>query len=383
MLFYRHQGRLFMVSTWLSRIVCIPAAGALIFSGCVNNLIDSGPPAPGSALFIVESDFQSGLLEWMPLDGGGIVSQGLSIHMDAGVAAYEGFVYVIERFGADNILKYDPSGSGPSGVLYQKHLGDNWNPQDIEFVSAAKAYVSNQDEPRITVFNPTTGAVVSHIDISAYTYMPDSNTSPHAGDLQLAGGDVYAILQRRNGFLPGAPTLLLRISTRLNAVIDTIPLRWKNGASMSYADGALYVSNPGSSLYTGDGGIEKVTLSTKTVTTVMDETALGGNPGQIVHKGGSRFYVVNYVGWKNVPVVEIDAAAGTVVASLPGVKDAYGGICYDAADSLLYVGERDSVESGIRVYRDTVQQGSPVKSARSLPPAALVVVRGSVHRGVR
>jgi DNA-binding beta-propeller fold protein YncE len=282
---------------------------------------------------------------------------------------------VIERYGADNILKFDPSKSDQSGVLYQKHLGDNWNPFDMEFVSETKAYVSNMNEPKITVFNPTSGEVVKNIDISMYTFRPDSNSSPYAGDMQLVDSDLYVLLQRRNGYNPGAPTLILKINTATDEIIDTISTYFQNGYAMAYYDGALYVANPGSSYSTGDGAVEKVVLSTKAVSTVIDETALGGNPNQIIHKSGSHFYIQNYISWKNEKVVELDAALGTIVATLPNVKDAYGGIYYDDATSRLYVGDRDSTEMGIRVFENNQQVGAPIKSTNSLPPLDMIVVR--------
>ncbi len=299
----------------------------------------------------------------------------LSVYSDAGIRAFGGYLYVIERFGADNIMKFDPSKSDQSGAIYQMHLGDNWNPQDMEFVSATKAYISNMNEPKITVYNPMNGKVIINIDISTYTFQPDSNTSPHASDLQLVGSDLYVMLQRRNGFKPGAPTLILKINTSTDDVTDTIALQFKNGYAMAYADGALYVSNPGSAYTAGDGGIEKVVLSTKTVSTVVDETALSRSPNQIVHKSDSRFYVTNYIGWKNVKVVELDVETGTIVSTLPNIKDAFGGIYYDDVDGKLYVGERDSVEMGVRVFKENVQVGAPIKSTNSLPPTGMVVVR--------
>ncbi len=364
-----------MVAQRIVGLACISVAGIVFFIGCARNPSNSGIVQEGPKLFIAQSDFYSGLLEWMSLADGAIISPGLSIFSDAAVSSFGGYVYIIERFGADNILKFDPSKNDQSGVIYQKHLGDNWNPQDIEFISSTTAYISNMEEPTIIVFDPLRGNVIGHIDISNYTFLPDSNTSPYAGDLQLVGDDLYVLLQRRNGFSPGASTLILKINTSSNEVVDTIPLRFKNGYGMAYHDGSLYISNPGSPYIIGDGGIERVALSTKAVSTVIDETALAGNPNQIVHKSGSHFYVINYIGWQNTGVVEIDAAAGLVVARLSEVHDAYGGIYYDEVDSLLYIGERDTVEMGVRIFHNNQQIGPPVKSSNSLPPSSLVVVR--------
>ncbi len=355
----------------------ISASVVIVFflCGCSENPVELETSSGAVKLFISESDYQSGLLEWSSTSENMVSPSNLSIYNDAGLASFGGYLYIIERFGADNIMKFDPSKNDQSGVVYQTHLGDNWNPQDIEFVNSTKAYISNNNEPKITIFNPLTGTVVSHIDISSYTFRPDSNYSPYANDLQLVGSDLYALLQRRNGFNPGASTLILKINTSTDAIVDTISLQYKNGYAMAYADGALYVSNPGSAFVSGDGAIEKVDLATNAISTVIDETALGGSPNQIIHKSGSRFYVSNYIGWKNVKVVEIDAASGTIISTLPGVKDAFGGIYYDTIDNKLYIGERDSVEMGIRVFKDNAQIGLTLKSTNSLPSTGMVVVR--------
>jgi hypothetical protein len=353
-------------------------AGAILFTGCFEDNNPTGPDnATGGKLFVVESDYQSGLVEWLTIEGSTLGTGNLSVYSDACVRTYGGYLYILERFGADNVIKFDPSKTDESGVLYQTHLGDNWNPQDIEFVSETKAYIANQNEPKITIFNPTAGTVTDNIDISAYTFNPDSNASPYANQMALSEGKLYVMLQRRDGWNPGAPTLIITINTSTDAIsaADTIACQYKNGFDMVCVDGVLYVTNPGSAFSTGDGGIEKIDLSTKTVTTIIDETALGGNPNQIVHKSGSRFYVQNYIGWKNVSVVEIDASSGAVVTTLPEITDAFGGICYDSESEKLYVGERDSIDVGIRVFEDNAQVAGPVKSSNSLPPAGMVIVR--------
>ncbi len=364
-----------MFSKRIAGLVCALAMVFISLTGCFDNPIVPDSSSGAAKLFVCESDFQSGLLEWMSTSETSMSSSNLSIYSDAGVRSFGGYLYVIEHYGADNILKFDPLKRDQSGVVYQTHLGDNWNPQDIEFLSATKAYISNMNQPNISIFNPSSGAVISHIDISAYTFRPDSNSSPYANDLQLVGSDLYVLLQRRNGYNPGAPSLILKINTVTNIVVDTISLQFKNGYGMAYADGALYVSNPGSSYSIGDGAIEKVDLSTNVVSTVIDETILGGNPNHIIHKSGSRFYITNYIEWKNTKVVEIDAATGTAVATLPGAKDAFGGIYYDDVEGKLYVGERDATEMGVRVYKDNVEVGSAIKSSNSLPPTGMVIVR--------
>jgi DNA-binding beta-propeller fold protein YncE len=327
----------------------------------------------------------------------------LSLWNDAVITSFNGSIYILERRGADNIIKIDAPSTGKelfiiesdfqSGQLeryridtdkfvpvtkehiaYQYHFGDNWNPQDIEFISSSRAYVVHADEPAITVFDPAAGAVVNRIDIAKYAFMPDSNSSPYASDLLLVGSDLYVLLQRRNGWNPGAPSLILKIDTANDSITDTIPLAFKNGFAMAHYDGVLYITNPGSPSANDDGAIEALTLATKEVRTVIEESTLGGNPNQIIHKNGTRFYVQNYVGWQDVRVIEIDVADGTIVATLGDIKDAFGGIVYESATDRLYVGERNGANMGIRVYENNQPTGTPIKSDESLPPIGMALI---------
>jgi hypothetical protein len=353
------------------------ACCALLGAGCSEESATGPDTIVGGRLVVVESDFQSGYLESVAVEGDTMGALGLELFKDATVRAYGGFAYVLEKFGADNVMKIDPAKAGVAAVVYQEQVGDNWNPSDIDFVSETKAYVSNQNEPKITIWNPTTGEATGHIDISPYTFNPDSNTSPYANQMVLVGTNLFVQLQCRDGWNTGAPTLVITIDTQTDSVVaaDTMRCQYGNGYDMVHVGGALYLSNPGSSFSTGDGAIERIDLSTKAVMTVITEENLGGSPNQIVHKDGTRFYVQVYVGWQDVKVVEIEATTGAIVATLPGITDAFGGICYDQPSGKLYVGERGTGVSGVLVFENNTLSAGPLSSDNSLPPASLVVVR--------
>jgi DNA-binding beta-propeller fold protein YncE len=296
------------------------------------------------------------------------------VYSDIVVRDFGGYLYILEKKGADNVIKFDPSGNDESGILYQAHLGDNWNSYDIDFVSETKAYIINQNEPKITVFDPSDGTVVKHIDISAYTFNPDSNVTPYANQATLCQGKLYVQLQRRNGISPGAPTMVLAVDTESDAVVDSMTCTYNNGYDMICVEGVLYVTNPGG-FEIGDGGIETIDLATGEAVTLIDENALGGNPNHIVHKEGSRFYVTNYVGWANVEVLEIDVATKMVVEKIPGVVDAFGGILYDDEDGRLYVGERGAGSVGVLVYEGNKLIAGPLTTDKTLPPSGMTIVR--------
>lgn len=325
----------------------------------------------GKKLFIVESDFQSGLVEWMNAEEKTISSISLSIYSDAKIFSYGSYLYILERYGADNILKIDPSG-GELKIVYQKHLGNLWNPYDIEFVNANKAYIANQNEPVITIFNPEDGNILGGINISQYTYMPDSNKSPYACAMTIADDYLYVLLQRRNSWLPGAPSLILKVSAIEDKIVDTIGLRFTNGYDIVHHNGMLYITNPGDIMSIGDGGIEAVKISTKEITTIIEEKDFGGNPNKIIHKKDDLFYVISYVGWGDVRVVELNVNNSTV-KEIEGIKNVYEGICYDKEEDILYVGERDSLDAGIKILKDNKIIDSKIKSNKSLPPVDILL----------
>lgn len=324
----------------------------------------------------------------------------LSIFNDSFIRSFEGSLYVIEKFGADNITKIstdaqpqlfigesdyssgvleryslvsDEFKSITSGnIIYQTHLGDNYNPSEIAFVNSTKAYICYLNHNAITIFNPTTGAATGSIDLPAW----GDTILTNAVDLELVGNTLYVLLQRLKGYDPGLQSLIVAINTSTDALsADTFQLQNKNAQCMAYYNGALYVTVMGS--YTiGDGAIEKVDLTTKMISTVIDETTLGGNPYQIIHTQGDFFYLQNLIIFGNEPVVKLNSLTGTIVDTLNGVVDAFGGICYDAVDSTLYVGERNTTAGfGIKAFKNGLKVGGTIRSSRSIQPYSLAVLR--------
>ena len=363
---------------WILYLVTI--AVCFFTGGCIldEDVSDGDENGALSArgLFIFESDFQSGMLECMDVDSANVSPMELPVFNDAVLRSYHGAVYVLERLGADNIMKIDPAKRGEDAVIYQRHLSNKCNPYDIAFLSDTKAYVANQNAPEILIVNPQNGSAEKSIGLETYIYMPENNTSPYANRMAVVGSVVYVTLQRRNGFNPGAPTLIIPIDSEKDSIMeeDTVRCTFSNNNDMVAVEGKLFCTNPGNAMENDDGGIEVVDCATGEVSTILTEEQLGGNPNQIIHKGGNRFYVQVYAGWTDVKVVEIDAAEKKIVETLPDIHDAFGGISYDASREQLYVGERDASGIGILVFRNNRKAGGPYRSPTSLPPSCLVLV---------
>ncbi|NLD91849.1 MAG: hypothetical protein GX639_04180 [Fibrobacter sp.] len=328
-------------------------------------------------VFFTQRLNQSGYFEWISIKKQAIENTGFPVFHDAMVKTYKKDVYIIERFGADNIIKYDPSKNGKNGLVNQMKTdsAEGSNPQDIAFLSDTKAFIANQNKPAITLFNPLTLTKTGTIDISKYTYMKDRNTSPHASSLEIDGNYLYVLLQRRDGYTYKIPSLILKINMLTNEIEDTVSTVYKNGNKIICNNGYLYVMNTGSySAAAGDAGIEAVKLSDKSVTTVITAEGLGGCPYNVQHKNGDIFYVTVYVTYHNVHVKEIDFSTGNIVAVVPDVNDAFGGICYDKKNNTLYVGECDSLNMGIKVFKNNILQGPVIKTSRTLIPSSIAII---------
>jgi hypothetical protein len=343
---------------------------------CVNNPVENEPSDEPKVFFTQRSD-ASGYFEWISINNHTINNTGFAVFKDAMVKTYKKDVYILERYGADNIIKYDPSKNGISGVINQMKIdsAEGSNPQDIAFLSDTKAFIANQNKPTITIFNPLTLSKTGSIDIAEYTYMKDRNISPHASSVEIDGNYLYVLLQRRDGYSYKIPSLVLKINALTNVIEDTIPTIYKNGNRIICSNGYLYVMNTGSySAAAGDAGIDAIKLSDNSVTNVITAEKLGGCPYNVQHKNGTIFYVTVYITYHNVVVKEIDFSDGKINLTLPDVNDAFGGICYDKKDNTLYVGECDSLNMGIKVFKNNIYQGTVIKTSRTLIPSSLAII---------
>jgi DNA-binding beta-propeller fold protein YncE len=138
-------------------------------------LLRAGDPGERRT-FLVASDYETAVLLTGRRDSFELAAQDVRIHHDSVLRQYQGMVYVLERYGADNIVKLDPGVE--VDIVYRVHLGDRWNPVDMEFSDAEKAYISLENHAAVLIFNPQTGEVTSRIDIS--NLEPPSSPPPPA-----------------------------------------------------------------------------------------------------------------------------------------------------------------------------------------------------------
>src|SRR5262249_30053180 len=110
-----------------------------------------------------------------------------------------GLIYVVNRFGADNIQILDPSNSFQQ--VREFSVGNGANPQDIMVVSPTKAFVSLLNAPYLLVCDPSTGTLTDSIPLARFA---NSDGIPDAARMWSygAGSRIFVALQRLQDFAP-------------------------------------------------------------------------------------------------------------------------------------------------------------------------------------
>jgi hypothetical protein len=269
-------------ASWLGRKpnLCAIAFGLALFSACGTN--DSSTPVPtfpagAPSAFIITGDFETGSFAVLPTqDPAEVVADLGPVHGDAVARGYQGQVYVINRFGADNIQKIDPALGWTT--TFQCSVGNGSNPHDIAFASPTKAYVTRYEETSIAIVNPSVGADcegfrIGEIDLTQFA---DADGIPEMDQMALVGDRLFVSLQlldRNRFFEPTGESILAVFDTNTDRPVDTRPetlavdpirLTWTNplgasrGLPLDPATGDIIVAQVGSFAIIGDGGVETI-----------------------------------------------------------------------------------------------------------------------------
>src|SRR5262249_4785458 len=273
------------------------------FLGCAARLSTAGPP--GAALAagadVVEPDFATG---WFGAVAGATRAPACdvaSVSSDARVRWYDGRVYVVNRFGADNIEVLDGS---TYGLIKQFSVGNGANPYDIAFASPTHAYVTRYESADLWIVNPTTGTHDGTISLAA---LADADGIPEMDHLMMVGPLLFVSLQRvdRNaGFQPTDSSLVAVVDTRTDQLVDCDPVHdGVQGILLPRVNPVtpFVFDEPRTRLYLGcvghygrvDGGIVRVDPAGLVADGVVaGEDSLGGDILDIAFRDDARAYAI-------------------------------------------------------------------------------------------
>ena len=352
-------------------------------------------PLPARAVatkgYILTTDYTSGTLSVVDLATRSITRDVAVVSGDPVARCYHGLIYVVNRYGYDNIQVIDPAQG--YATVRQFSVGNGTNPQDIAFASPTKAYVSRLGTPDLLIVDPSTGATLGVISLAAWA---DADGNPEAAHLAVVGDLLFVALGRLTNFIPADTGLVVVVDMRADTVYDADPLTpgtqvvrlqgLNPGTEFAVLPGADLQSD--THLYIGcsgrwgewDGGVEQIVVpaqdgppgAIRSTGFVISEASLAGDVLDVIADGGGHPYAIVSDAAGNTRLVSWDPGTGSLLATLY----APGG--YSLSDAALdgrgelYVCNSSFVAPGLLVYQagsDTCLAG-PL--ATGLPPIQIV-----------
>ena len=360
----------------------LPLVAAALIAGCSSTHTITGPFNFGDHVaYVVCTDFATGRLSLIDVATRQVATNVEPVHSDAGIRVYDGLIYVINRFGQDNIQVIDP-------VKYvtrnQYSTGNGSNPQDIAFASPEKAYISCYGSTDLLIVAPRTGKPLGTISLAAFA---DGDGLPEMAQMALVGPWLFVACQRLTSFAAVNPSVVAVIDTRTDRVVDLEPMvSGLQGITLTgrnpYTD---FVVVPGSQeLLIGcvgdygvaDGGIERIDpLTPQTLGYAITEAAIGGDVLDIAWAGSTHSYaIVNDASFSNL-LMSWNPATGAAIDTVFATAGFNLADCEVNALGELYVCDNRITAPGVRVYQtgaDTLLAG-PINTG--LPPSQIAFPR--------
>jgi DNA-binding beta-propeller fold protein YncE len=248
------------------------------------------------------------------------------VHSDAVARWYGGLLYVVNRFGGDNIQVIDPAQN--YATIRQFSVGNGSNPQDIVFVSPTKAYVSRYGSSDVLVVNPAAadGAPMTPISLAAFN---DQDGLPEMVRMIRVERYLFVACQRLDNFQPTNPSVVVVIDTQTDAVVDVdgaapgvqgIALALRNPVTAFAFDRAqsrLWLGCAGTFGVPGDGGVEAIDpFVFASLGPVITGAELGGDVNDIAWRSPAEAYALVAPDFSSNRLVSWDPATGQTTDTL-------------------------------------------------------------------
>ena len=337
--------------------------------------------AAESRVFVATTDFSSGALSTVELGPPrNAVNDRMAVCSDAALRYFFGQLYVVERFGCDDIRVVDPV---TCGLVRQFSVGNGANPNDIVVVSPTRAYVTRYDSADLWVVDPSTGAFVKAISLAAFA---DKDGLPEMNRAVYHDGRVFVSCQRLdrdNFYSPTDSSLVVVIDAATDQVIDADPVApGVQGILLPRTNPTTkFAATPSGDFLLGctgafgvnDGGVVRLDPRTFATSVEVTEAALGGDvnvlavpPGAI---GETRAFCVVSDASFNTNLVSYERSGPPAVTTVfPGAGFVLADIGVDDRDE-VWLCDRTASGPGMRVFDATTRAQLTVSPiGTGLPP---------------
>ena len=290
-------------------------------AGCSSSRSITGPIIIGDQVaYVLTSDFSTGGLSVIDLATHQVATNVASVHSDASLRVHGGLIYVVNRFGQDNIQVIDPNRR--YATRRQFSTGNGSNPQDIAFASQAKAYVSRYASADLLIVDPRSGIQLGTISLAAFA---DGDGIPEMDQMAIVGSILFVACQRLTNFSAANPSVVVVIDTRTDELVDRdfaipgvqgIALTGRNPLTDFAYDATaqqLLIGCVGAYGVT-DGGIERIDVAgMRSLGYAITEAALGGDVLDVAWNGREHSYAIVSDASFNTTLVGWNARSGAVV----------------------------------------------------------------------
>lgn len=323
---------------------------ALLLAACSDNSSSANEDnisensTPGN-LAVFGSDFSSGELYINS------PKQTFLFNQDSKVIAAGENVYVLERYGADNVIKLSKEKNAEKyEVSWQIALEDASNPSDIISIDNEKLWLSQEGADNILQLDANTGKVLEQINIQKFK--DKKGLSAGAIDLEIKNDTLFVLLQRYafdsemfSTYYPNTGLLAL-YDKNSGEFLDTLSLLSKNPTAMKISNDKLYIASlgPYNDSYGTDAdslrGIEIFDAKNSKTHFIISGKELGGGIYAFVTSETEPIAFASiYHSFGDVPLMQINLKEKTA-QEIEDVQDAEGGLAFDNVSETLYIGDR-------------------------------------------
>jgi len=336
---------------------------SLICAGLIAVIVACGSPQSAHAadrVYVTTSDYTTGSLSTIAIDNWSATNNVANLHSDAVVRFFEDRIYVVNRFGGDNIQVIDPANYSTD---IQFSVGAGSDPHDIVVLSPTRAYVTRYNETGLWIVNPLTGAHTGTIDFS---WLADADGLPEMDYMVQVGDRVFVTVQRidrDNYYTPVGDSYVAVIDATTDQIVDVDPVAAGTQAiALGHANpfseiqidpwgGRLYVSCVGF-FGLADGAVETIDpYAMQGSGAVISEATAGGDINDIEMVSADKAYAIVADANFDTKLIALNMGSGTVSGTLfaPG-----GYVLQDIELAPLgpfcLLADRTVVNPGIRVF---------------------------------
>lgn len=336
----------------------------LLLAACEEDPKSPLPPTTGTKgefAFVTTTDFETGSASVIWLDGAYTTKKDVvAIHSDAVARYFDGFIYVVNRSGSDNIQILNPADG--FATVQQFTVDNGADPHDIALVSETKAYVTRYNRTDLWIVDPSTGKQTGSISLSAFA---DGDGIPEMDHLLLIGDRLFVSVQRidRNtDWGPVGLSYLIVVDISADTLVDVDPVTAGTqaialAATNPFSDvkvdaitGKLYVACAGD-WGTADSGVEAVnpvTLSSEGI--VLAGTTVGGDITDVEFVSAETGYAIITDASFHSVLMRFNPSTGAVTDTVYAPGNFVLQDIERAPTGELFLADRSVTSPGIRLY---------------------------------